>query len=403
MISNEAATITVLLELYDIIQSAKEKREKEVPYRFNALIGAGPLEPGISKILSGFFMQKTKGEYRVLKSFVKKFFGKELASQISAPVIKTEEVVKDSNRIDVLIYEKDKYAIILENKIWDAQDQPHQLANYIEALSSTVYGFGNEQIYVGFLPKTKSHNPSSNSWTSRESGESYKNTFKGRYKLIDFTEKILPWLETSKDVQSISGDQYFEYSRFLFIDFLRRHLELDNINKMLQKEIEERLKEHLYTDDPEADADKLQQMANDILKVDLQEVSKQLTILRKEKTKMAMQYWVNKLREDYPDYTLLDDRGGRHMLVGLNVPYKDIPEFFNVFIWNFHNSERLSVGISLTKDGTPYRKEIELKVGDLVRRKKGFGKGTEWLFHKSVSYGEAYPLLQELVIELPNI
>lgn len=403
MIADEATTITVLLELYDIIQSAKEEREKKVPYRFNALLGAGPLEPGISKILAGFFHQKTKGEYRVLKNFVKKFFGKELASQISAPVIKTEEVVKDSNRIDVLIYEKDKYAIILENKIWDAQDQPNQLANYIESLNSTIYGFSLDQIYVGFLPKTKGHSPSSNSWTSREGGESYKESFNGRYKLIDFTERVLPWLETSKEVQSICNDPYFESSRFLFIDFLRRHLELDNINNMLQKEIGERLKEHLYTDDPTADADKLQRMANDILKVDLNEVSKQLTLLRKEKTKMAMQYWVDKLHNDYPNYSILDGRGGRHAAVGVYVPYKDFPQFFRVYIWNFQLSERLSVVIDLAKEGTPFRPEIEPKVGDLVRTKKGFQKGNEWLFYKNLSYGEAYPLLQELVMELPNL
>ena len=62
-----------------------------------------------------------------------------------------------------------------------------------------------------------------------------------------------------------------------------------------------------------------------------------------------------------------------------------------------------TLAIALAKEGTPYRKEIEPKVEELVRGKKGFIKGHAWLFYKFVSYEEAYPLLQELVNELPNI
>ena len=400
---DEAKTIHVLLELYDIIQKAKDEERKKVPYRFNALLQANPLEPGISGILAGFFQQTTKGEFRILKSFVKRFWGDSLATMISSPTIKTEEPVIDDCRIDILIYEKDKYAIILENKIWDAVDQPNQLANYIDSMKSIGYGFSDEQIYVGFLPRTKNHNPSLNSWISKETGESYKEAFKGRYKLIDFTEKILPWLISSKAVQTICDDEYFEPSRFLFIDYLRRKLELDSIDNMIQKEIENKLKEHLYTDDPIADADKLLQMINDLPKVDIKEVVRLLKELRKEKTVMAMQEWVDRLHRDYNESSIFDDRNGSHMSIGVNVPYNGIPEFFSVFIWNFHNSDRLSVGIALTKEGTPHRKEIEPKVWELLRGKKGFQKGVEWLYYKNVSYEQAYPLLQELVRDLPNI
>lgn len=402
MIIDEATTICVLLELYGIIQNAKEEERKKVPYRFNAMLQANLLEPDISGILAGFFQQKTKGEYRVLKSFVKRFWGDSLAAMISSPTIKTEEIVKNDCRIDILVYEKDKYAIILENKIWDAQDQPNQLANYIDAMKTCGYGFSDEQIYIGFLPRTKNHNPSLNSWISKETGDSYKDDFKSRYRQIDFSEKILHWLTSSKAVQGICEDQYFESSRFLFIDYLRRKLELDSIDNMVQKEIENKLKEHLYTDDPVADAGKLLQMINNLPKVDIKEVIKQLTKLRKEKTKLAMQEWLNMIQQDYP-YSIHDDRTNAHMCVGIHVPYKDIHEFFRVFIWNYQNGDSLSVGIMLTNDGKPYLKEIEPKVRDLVHRKKGFQKGHEWLYFKYVSYEEAYPLLKELVRELLNI
>ena len=395
-------SIIKLLELYDIIQDVKEEERKKLPYRFNVLIDANPLEPDVSRILAGFFMQKTKGEYRVLKDFVRTFWGDNLAAMITNPMINTEETVIGDCRTDILIYEKDKYAIVLENKIWDAVDQPHQLANYIDAMLSSRYGFCKEQVYVAYLPKTNDHEPSLNSWKSQEGGRSYKDEFQDRYRLIDFAEKILPWLEASKAVQGIN-DEYFEHSRFLFIDFLKRKLDLDSIDKMEQKEIEKKLREHLYTEDAVADAGKLLQMIEKLPRIPMDEVVKRLKELRKDRTKAAMQQWVGQLESDYPNYTIINGIGGRHMVAGVHVPYGDIHEFFSIFIWNYQNKESISVVIALTKEGSPYREEIEPKVGELVRGKKGFLQGHEWLFYKYVSYEDAYPLLQELVRELPNI
>ncbi|MCR4837159.1 MAG: PD-(D/E)XK nuclease family protein [Bacteroidaceae bacterium] len=173
-------SIVELLELYDIIQDVKEEERKKLPYRLNVLIDANPLEPDVSRILAGFFMQKTNGDYRVLKDFVRTFWGDSLAAMITNPTISTEETVKGDYRIDILIYEKDKYSIVLENKIWEAVDQPHQLANYIDAMLSSRYGFSMDQIYVAFLPKTKDHHPSSNSWKFKRMG-----TLTKKYSMTD--------------------------------------------------------------------------------------------------------------------------------------------------------------------------------------------------------------------------
>lgn len=396
-------SVIELLGLYDIIQDVKQEEKKKLPYRFNALIDANPLEPDVSRILAGFFMQKTKGDFRVLKDFVRTFWGANLAAMITNPTISTEESVIGDCRTDILIYERNKYAIVLENKIWDAVDQPHQLANYIDAMLSSRYGFSKEQVYVAYLPKTDDHEPSQNSWKSQKGGSSYKDEFQDRYRLLGFADKVLPWLESSKAVQGISDNPHFEYSRFLFIDFLKRKLDLDSIDKMEQKELEKKLKEHLYTDDAVADAGKLLQMIDKLPRIPMDEVIKRLIVLRKDRTKDAMQQWVDKLETDYPNYTIIKGIGGRHMVAGVHVPYGDIHEFFSVFIWNYQNKASISVVIALTKEGTLYRKEIEPKVEELVSGKKRFLQGNEWLFFRYVSYEEAYPLLQELVRELPYI
>lgn len=399
---DETNYIKELLEIFDRIQKAKGNVKGKAKYHFNALLNAEPDEPKVSKILAGFFLQKTNDEYRVLKSFVKKFWGGNLAAMIKSPTISTEEFVKDDKRIDILIYEKDKYAIVMENKIWDATDQPNQLANYIDAMMGGSYNYNEDQIYVAYLPSTNEHQPSPNSW-ERRGGDSYQERFKERYKLLGFKEEILPWLESSKEVQEIKDNPHFEHSRFLFIDFLRRKLDIDNIDNMAQKEIEKQLREYFSNSESAiADAEKLVQLINKLPKIDINEVVKHLAKIRKEKTKLAMQEWLSYLQRDYPE-TYYDRSTKMHMAIGTYVPCMGIPQFFKVFIWNYQYNEANSVAISLTDDGAPYRKEIDPKVKHLVRGKKGFLKGNSWLYYKFVSFEQAYPLLQELVRELPNI
>lgn len=399
----EINSIGELLEIFERIQKAKDSVKGKAPYHFNALLNAEPLEPAVSKILAGFFMQKTNGNYRILKDFVNANWGCSLSSLIDNPTFSTEEVVRGDKRIDILIYEKEKYAIVMENKIWDAEDQPNQLANYIEAMLGVPYNFNEEQIYVAYLPKTKEHNPSPNSWKRQGNGGSFKEEFKDRYRLIDFKEKILPWLESSKEIKKIKENLYFENSRFLFIDFLRRKLDIDNIDNMEQKEIEKQLREYFSNSESAiADAEKLVYLINKLNTLDKDEVAKYLAKIRKEKTKMAMQEWLTFLQRDYPE-TYYDRSTKMHMAIGTYVPYMGKPHFFKVFIWNYQYNDVNSVAISLTDEATLYRKEIEPKVRDLVRGKKGFLKGKDWLFYKYISFEEAYPLLQELVRELPNI
>ena len=402
---DEKNSIGVLLEIFDRIQKAKDNVKGKVKYHFNALLNADPDEPKVSKILAGFFLQKTNGEYRVLKSFVKKFWGDNLAAMIKSPTISTEEFVKDDKRIDILVYEKDKYAIVMENKIWDALDQPNQLANYIEAMMGGSYNFDEAQIYVAYLPSTNEHQPSSNSW-ERKGVYSYQERFKDRYKLLGFKEEILPWLESSKEVQEIKDNpqyEHFEHSRFLFIDFLRRKLDIDNIDNMAHKEIEKQLREYFSNSESAiADAERLVQLINKLPKIDINEVVKHLAKIRKEKTKLAMQEWLSYLQRDYPA-SFFDYSNKAHMAIGTTVPYKGIPAFFEVFIWNYQYNEANSVAIALTKEGAPNREEIEPKVWNLVRGKKSFKKGQAWLYYKFVSFEQAYPLLQELVRELPSI
>lgn len=380
-----------LNELYVKIQQIREDAKKNSPYHFNAVLNAMPLEPGVSKILAGFFWQKTDGEYIVLQSFVRTFFGNELAELISTPTILAEETVKDDKRIDILIYEKGKYAIVLENKIWDAQDQPNQLANYIEAMSEGEYNFEKDQIYVAYLPKTKDHNPSPNSWISQDGGYSYKNDFQDRYQNIDFKEKILQWLEESIEVQQIE-DKYFSHSLFLFVDFLKRTLKIDNIDDMEQTKIEELItKRYNLGSNVLENSDVLSQKLSDI-----GDVVNQLAAIRKEFTKQSMREWLNHIQSDYQGYSIVDCiENQQYMHVGIYLPYKDCPDAMEVILWN--NANYLCVAIAPTSVGKKYKDEMFLALKDYVHQKGGFKRGKEWFYYKGTTYEHGYSLFKEVV------
>lgn len=383
--------------LYDKIQQIREDAKNNAPYRFNAVLNADPDEPKVSKILAGFFWQKTNGEYKVLQSFVRSFWGKELAAMICNPTILAEETVKDDKRIDILVYEKGKYAIVLENKIWEAQDQPNQLANYIEAMSEGEYNFEEKQIYVAYLPKTKDHHPSPNSWISQIDGNSYQKKFQSRYQHIDYKEKILHWLEESLEVQQIE-DKYFSYSLSLFIDFLKRTFKIDNIDDMAQSNIEELVKKRFnFSDNVFENSDIISQKLNEI-----GDVVNQLATIRKERTKESMREWLKQIQKDYQDFTFVDCiENQQYMHVGILIQYRDCPDAIEVILWN--NANYLCVAIAPTSEGKKYKDEMLFSLKDYVHQKGGFKRGKEWFYYKGTTYVHGYYLFKEIVDFLCSI
>ncbi len=210
--------------------------------------------------------------------------------QIEKPIIEAEIEVKDSKRIDILAYEKEKYAIVFENKIWDAVEQPNQLANYIKGMREPKFGFTNEQIYIVYLPSTDEHKPTNTSWS-----KAYQQSFESRYKSISFREGIIKWLE--HDDLNVIDDECFAHSRFLFTYYLKRkfnltetdNMENQKINEFIQKELE------LTENDICSNISKLTAKQNEIT-----ECANQLERMRKEYCGKMLKVWSDRLAHDFP-------------------------------------------------------------------------------------------------------
>ena len=120
-----------------------------------------------------------------------------------------------SGRIDLLIKEDGKYAIIVENKINEATDQNNQIARYIKYLEGT--GFTRSQVFVLYM-SSRGDAPSDKTW--KLEGEDYQNDFAARYCNFSYRFHVLPWLKkevlpTIKDLNQpylkSAVEQYIDY------------------------------------------------------------------------------------------------------------------------------------------------------------------------------------------------
>ncbi len=375
------------LALYEAIKKIKTDVEENSPHYVNIISDLQPDEPKVSKILAGFFKQRQNGDYFVLKDFVRKNLDKALASQIVKPIIEAEEGVEDQKRIDILVYEKGKYAIVFENKIWDAPEQPKQLANYIKGMRVPKYNLTDEQVYIVYLPSTIEHGPSETSWD-----KDLQRKFAKRYYNISFKEGILEWLKSLK-AKSID-DESLELSRRLFIDYLNRVFNLTEIGQMKNKKIDKHIHNILALDDKDKSGNiaKLTDKINEI-----SDCVNQLERMRKQFCCDIMREWSSKLSEDFPNLTRFEDiRLVKNIRTGVIFPYHNIEEAILVLL-EFED-KRLVYGATYLPDTKKIR--VDIQESDMISpfyKNKEFTKGVDWLFYKETSINEGYDNLKELI------
>lgn len=375
-------------KMHEDMKLVREEVEENRPYHFNALLNSSPIEPNVSSIFAGFLKQRTDGQYSVLKSFVKFCFGDSFASSIDKPIIQTETEVKDFKRIDILVYEKGKYAIVIENKIWDATEQPKQLTNYIEGVKEPQFGFTDNQIYVVYMPSTDEHGPTNVSWSS-----SYQKSFEARYRKISFRDSVIRWLE-SDEIQSID-EEYFTHSRFLFIDFLKRVFNLTETDNMENQKIDEYIRKELglNENDNSYNIAKITAKLNEIT-----ECANQLERVRKEYFGKMIKEWSARLEKDFPNCKK-HEICGKEMCTGIVLPYKDIEDA--IFINLAFIDKRVCYGATYMPSTHSIRGEMQ--ASDTIRpfwESKEFIKGVDWLFYKYINYinvEEGYELLHQLI------
>lgn len=138
-------------------------------------------------------------------------------------------------RPDCLIWNKDQFAIVIENKINGASETEHQLDNYLKAVSTDPAIFNQQlkknNIWIVYLGGDGVEMPSKRS-LSNDAGKQYvvideedssiRRTEGKQLSLVTYKDEIIPWLEEDVLPRCPYGDPGITGGLLVYIDYLKK-------------------------------------------------------------------------------------------------------------------------------------------------------------------------------------
>ena len=218
-----------LLKIGNILCRTYESEKLKLPYHLNIIDELHINENGHSRILMRLFCYRNeKGEYEFLKSFIDYIQSNTHSDEFKRIKIDNPTITQEEQRIDLWVRDK-SYAIIFENKVYNASDQDAQLHRYIEKTKGKGYNTNN--IFVIYLPQYY-HEPDEQSW-----GE-YQRDFESRFVIIPFQDGIIKWLKEYVLPNIRYKDQYLFSAVTQYIDYLEGLFGIRTINNRLIMNLE---------------------------------------------------------------------------------------------------------------------------------------------------------------------
>lgn len=187
-----------------------KKEIEKFPYHINIIEELHDNENAHSRILMKLLQYRDNGRYTLLESFID--YMSEVSQCRIEILIDTPIITHGKEYIDGLIEERGKYAIIIENKIWDAVDQNKQIETYVKTVNKRVK---KEKIFVVYLTKDGSKIVSDYSLT-----QSAKELLQDRFIPMNYKNHILPWLKESVLPNCKVKEEFMRSAVHQYIDYL---------------------------------------------------------------------------------------------------------------------------------------------------------------------------------------
>ena len=238
-LSSNDALLKIARELNELYVSKKEK----LPYSINVINELHANENANSRILRGLLQYSHEGNYPIFQSFLE-LMSKSADCKLPIIIRKPEFTNEKENRIDLLIKEKKAYAIIIENKIWNAVDQNSQIERYIDY----VHGLGipQQKIFIIYLTRDGIKKISDISLTEKAKrflGYSDKNA--GRFICMNFKYDILPWLDELLSSNEIKKEPLLLSALIQYSDYLKTKCNVHHEDIEIENELGKKLMEQL--------------------------------------------------------------------------------------------------------------------------------------------------------------
>ncbi|KAA6321264.1 hypothetical protein EZS27_029067 [termite gut metagenome] len=270
----------------------KEQKDK-LPYHINLLDLLHADENAHSRILGKLLNQKSPNKkFEILESFANYLLKKRnnFNFKVTNPMITVGK-----QRIDLLVKEPDKYALIIENKIHNARDQGNQLARYIEECYSL--GFKYPKIYVVYLTNDGTKKPDNNSWESPNEEKLYKEGFKDRFLELSYRNDILPWIKESVIPNCRVKDSFLYSALEQYVDYLEGRFNLRLIDKEMNKELQKFIRKELGLNNNHNENLSILSEKRETLK----NVFNQITKIETEELEELINELKERLGKDYPN------------------------------------------------------------------------------------------------------
>lgn len=262
-------TIKSSLELYAFVTHAVEdecrklldfsnefhekymEEKSKLPYHINVIDELHINENGHSRILLKLLQfVNERGEWEILQSLVDYMKSKSKSRQFDRITIKEPNITQEEARIDLWVRDKSgNYAIIFENKIYNAQDQEAQLSRYIEKTKDCP--FDEKNIYVVYLSQTGGE-PDSQSWGD------YKASFEDRYINLSFRDDILPWLKKAVLPNINYKDTYLINAIQQYVDYLEGLFDIRTIQNKMNMELNKIIADYLHLEECKDDKERFE-------------------------------------------------------------------------------------------------------------------------------------------------
>lgn len=264
-----------------------EKEKLSLPYHINIIDELHINENGHSRILYQLLKyQNSQKEYEFLQYLLKYIQTKYKKINLH---IKNPQITQEQERIDLWIKDVD-YAIIFENKIYNAIDQEAQLARYID--KTIAKGYDKNDIYVVYLSQS-GQNPSDSSWGN------YKDTFQKRYINLSFQNDILFWLK-EYILPNIRQKDYFTQCAIVqYIDYLNGLFNLRTINIKMNMNLNKMISDHFELEKCKNDQERFNSIS-DIIN-DMNNLIKQMELMKNSYRKNIYEFWRQDIKNRYPN------------------------------------------------------------------------------------------------------
>lgn len=381
----EHSSIQSTLDFAEEVVGTIVKNKHLVPYHLNLIDELHINENGHSRILYKLLEYRNpNGDYIFLKSLLK-YISKNCEA-FEKICVTNPKITQELCRIDLWVRDRaGGYAIIFENKVYNATDQEAQIARYIECTQSN--GYPLDKIFVVYMPQMDDKDPVDDSW-----GE-YKEVFASRYVKFSFRDGVLPWLKSEVLPSIPDKDKLLKSAIEQYVNYLEGLFKQRESDKQLYIMIENYIKEKLgLNDDPFANKKKLERKIEE-----LDEVRQYLVKMKDDYKTQIFEQWNEKLKQDFPDEWILtkDSRGSYIENNQITIGDK------NILLSLYYENDSVNIEVN-SSPKSELDEMVAQKISPILREIE-MNKDSNKYGNKQVDWNSAYDVFTKMIRKIEDI